>query len=1166
MKFYADVHLHSYYSRATSKNLNLEHLYKWAQLKGIQVVGTGDCVHPGWLDELQEKLEPAEEGLYRLKAEYARDVQKEVPSACEGEVRFMLTVEISNIYKRLGRVRKVHNVVFMPHFEAALNFQARMESIGNIRSDGRPILGLDSRDLLEIVLETDPLAYLIPAHIWTPWFSALGSRSGFDRMEDCFGDLSSHIFAVETGLSSDPPMNWRLSQLDPYILVSNSDAHSPQKLAREATVYDTELSYPSIYRALSDPDDPGLIATVEFFPEEGKYHLDGHRKCQTRMQPRETIAAGGLCPECGQPVTVGVLARVEELADREEGEKSARWRPYFSLIPLPEIISDAIGVGVNSKKVQSLFQHLLAKTGNELYVLQDAPLEDISRLAGPVVAEGIRRMRTGDVHIAAGYDGAFGEIRLFTPEERKEISQQKTFFPDSLNKHIGKNEPTGAKRATASQEATSAVAEKSTPAAGRAGEHGNRSEKESTVRDYLLPYQQYHADKMLRSVTAEEDQPFHVESSPDFPDIRFGNQLPEDVNTSQWKAVTHFGDHLLIVAGPGTGKTHTLTYRIAHFAQCFSATEDMLAITFTNRAAEELHERLRQRLQPHEADAVTVGTFHSFCLHLLRQYATATELPDQFELATEEHIETILSDLWPELSAAERKKRRQTISLWKARGVTEFVPDDVQAYNRALRRHNLLDFDDLLLETLKVLREKPAIADSVRSSYRYIFVDEYQDINAVQHQLLTELVRDGVHITAIGDPNQAIYGFRGSDPRFFDSFSKDFGAARTIYLSENYRSAVNLLTASGQVIQSGRSDGVPSLTAKIISEGRLTIHEAGTEKAEAEYVVHQIERSVGGTSMFSQDSGRVAAPQNAERSFADFAVLYRLNTQAQALREAFARSGIPFRIVGDKPLLSRKGIREMIDFLRFANGAELPAHALAELLVFLVDGLGPRTAEKLTAGWPQRDGKLSFQAVRDAGEAAAGKAAPVLHDCAEIADKLHDQGVIAAMHHLVVLPVWREKFTSDSELNDNWQQLVRVSRLRKNFGDFLDYLMLQRAEDEYEARSEHVTLMTLHASKGLEFPVVFIVGCEQELLPLELEGYDTDMAEERRLFYVGMTRARENLYLVRAKKRTLFGKSRATKPSPFLKDIEEQLKAYEQTTPRRRNKTSRQNPDQLSLF
>ncbi|HHL72945.1 MAG TPA: hypothetical protein ENJ29_10560, partial [Bacteroidetes bacterium] len=437
MKFYADVHLHSYYSRATSKNLNLEHLYKWAQLKGIQVVGTGDCVHPGWLDELQEKLEPAEEGLYRLKAEYARDVQKEVPSACEGEVRFMLTVEISNIYKRLGRVRKVHNVVFMPHFEAALNFQARMESIGNIRSDGRPILGLDSRDLLEIVLETDPLAYLIPAHIWTPWFSALGSRSGFDRMEDCFGDLSSHIFAVETGLSSDPPMNWRLSQLDPYILVSNSDAHSPQKLAREATVYDTELSYPSIYSALSDPDDPGLIATVEFFPEEGKYHLDGHRKCQTRMQPRETIAAGGLCPECGQPVTVGVLARVEELADREEGEKSARWRPYFSLIPLPEIISDAIGVGVNSKKVQGLFQHLLAKTGNELYVLQDAPLEDISRLAGPVVAEGIRRMRTGDVHIAAGYDGAFGEIRLFTPEERKEISQQKTFFPDSLNKHIG---------------------------------------------------------------------------------------------------------------------------------------------------------------------------------------------------------------------------------------------------------------------------------------------------------------------------------------------------------------------------------------------------------------------------------------------------------------------------------------------------------------------------------------------------------------------------------------------------------------------------------------------------------------------------------------------------------------------------------------------------------
>ncbi len=862
-----------------------------------------------------------------------------------------------------------------------------------------------------------------------------------------------------------------------------------------------------------------------------------------------------------------MLARVEELADREEGVKSARWRPYFSLIPLPEIIADAIGVGPNSKKVQSLFQHLLAKTGNELYVLQDAPLEDIGRVAGPVVAEGIRRVRTGEVHIAAGYDGAFGEIRLFSPEERKEISQQITFFPERQSTHSD-NSQKSAKGGNASPKPSDAAApdtEKTAPDEPES-EPENRSEKENTVREYLLPYQQYHADKMLRTWQSDENEPFQAEYAPDLPDMQLGNQLPEDVNTSQWKAVTHFGSHLLIVAGPGTGKTHTLTYRITHFAQCFSASEDMLAITFTNRAAEELHERLRRRLEPHEADAVTVGTFHSFCLHLLRQYAGSTGLPENFVLATDEHIDALLAALWPEMSAGERKKRRQSISLWKARGITDFIPEDVAEYNRALRERAWLDFDDLLFEALKLLREKPEIADAVRTSYRYIFVDEYQDINPAQHQLLIELVRDGVHITAIGDPNQAIYGFRGSDPRFFESFAEDFGATRTIYLAENYRSAVNLLTASGQVIQSGKNSSVPGLTAKIISEGRLTIHEAATEKAEAEYVVHQIERMIGGSSMFSQDSGRVAGDQQAERSFADFAVLYRLNTQAHALREAFARSGMPFRIVGEKPLLARKGIREMIDFLRFANGTELSAEALGSLLVFLIDGLGPKKAGTLLSGWPQQEGKLSFDAVYEHARTEDDKAAALLRDCAEVAEKLHDQGVIAAMRHLMVLPTWQKKFTADSELNDNWQQLVRVSRLRKNFGDFLDYLMLQRAEDEYEARSEHITLMTLHASKGLEFPVVFIVGCEQGLLPLDLDGYSTDPEEERRLFYVGMTRAKENLYLVRAKKRVLFGKGGKTVASPFLKDIEEQLKAYEQATPRPRKKSSRENPDQLSLF
>ncbi len=428
MKFYADVHLHSHYSRATSPNLNLEYLSLWAQIKGIQVVGTGDFVHPGWLKELKEKLEPAESGLFKLKPQYEKLTQKDVPPSCKGEVRFMLSCEISNIYKRLDKVRKVHNVIFAPSFAAAERIQAKLGDIGNISSDGRPILGLDSRDLLEITLASDKLSYLIPAHIWTPWFSAMGSKSGFDRMEDCFADLTKHIFAVETGLSSDPLMNWLLSQLDPYVLVSNSDAHSAPKLGREATAYDTEFSYEGIYRALSDPKDKGLVGTIEFFPEEGKYHYDGHRDCQMRLHPKDTIKNKGLCPKCGKGVTIGVMARVEELADHPEGRKSPRARPYENLIPLPEIIADAKGVGASSKRVDQDFYKMLNKLGNELFILKEAPLEAVKKVAGSLAAEGIRRVRASEVKIAAGYDGEYGKINIFSQQERELPEEQMSLF------------------------------------------------------------------------------------------------------------------------------------------------------------------------------------------------------------------------------------------------------------------------------------------------------------------------------------------------------------------------------------------------------------------------------------------------------------------------------------------------------------------------------------------------------------------------------------------------------------------------------------------------------------------------------------------------------------------------------------------------------------------
>jgi DNA helicase II / ATP-dependent DNA helicase PcrA len=428
MKFYADLHIHSPYSRATSKELAPENIALWAGLKGIQVVGTGDCVHPVWLKELKRKLEPAEEGLFRLKPEYEKKRLALATPSCQGEVRFLLSTEVANIYKRADKVRKIHNVIFAPSFAAAEKIQAQLAKIGNIKSDGRPILGLDSRDLLEIVLESDPLSFLVPAHIWTPWFSVLGSKGGFDHVRDCFVDLTEKIFAVETGLSSDPAMNWRLSQLDPYVMISNSDAHSPAKLGREANIFDTELSYPAIYRALADPKDKGFVGTVEFFPEEGKYHYDGHRSCQTRMHPEETIKQQGLCPVCGKPVTVGVMARVQELADHPDGRKAPRARPYYSLIPLAEIIAEARGVGANSGQVAGVYQDMLAKLGPELTILRETPLADIRRAAGALVAEGVRRTRTGEVHIEAGYDGEYGVIKIFDEKERAQEENQLKLF------------------------------------------------------------------------------------------------------------------------------------------------------------------------------------------------------------------------------------------------------------------------------------------------------------------------------------------------------------------------------------------------------------------------------------------------------------------------------------------------------------------------------------------------------------------------------------------------------------------------------------------------------------------------------------------------------------------------------------------------------------------
>ena len=421
MSFIADFHIHSKYSRATSRDMDLENLDKWAKIKGIKVLGTGDFTHPEWLKNLKSKLEPAEPGLYNLKSQISN-------LKSEDKTKFILTSEISCIYSKKNKVRKIHIIVFAPSFEAVDKINAQLGWIGNLKSDGRPILGLDAKELTKIVLNISGDCLVVCSHAWTPWFSVFGSRSGFDSLEECFDEYSKYIYAIETGLSSSPEMNWRLSALDKITLISNSDAHSAQKIGREANVFDTEISYPAIIEAIKTKNPQKFLYTIEFFPEEGKYHYDGHRLCNISLSPEESKKYNNICPNCGKLLTIGVLNRVAELADRPQGFKPQNAIPFKSLIPLAEIIADCLGVLPGAKQVEKEYKNLIEKFDNEFEILLNASRSNLENVTLPEIAEGIERVREGKISILPGYDGVYGKIKIFSKEEKKSSSRQGILF------------------------------------------------------------------------------------------------------------------------------------------------------------------------------------------------------------------------------------------------------------------------------------------------------------------------------------------------------------------------------------------------------------------------------------------------------------------------------------------------------------------------------------------------------------------------------------------------------------------------------------------------------------------------------------------------------------------------------------------------------------------
>ena len=1323
MKLVADIHLHSHYSRATSRNLTLEHLWKWAQIKGVQVVATGDIAHPGWLAELRDKLEPAEAGLFQLKREHAEAMADQVPAACRGTVRFLIGGEISNIYKKYDRTRKVHNIVFAPSLDATARLQAELEKIGNIRSDGRPILGLDSRDLLEIVLAVDDRCHLIPAHIWTPWFSILGSKSGFDSVEECYADLTPHIFAVETGLSSDPPMNWRVSWLDDYTLISSSDAHSPQKLAREATCFDTELSYDALFGALRGGDRHGYRGTIEFFPEEGKYHMDGHRKCGVCWEPAATRAHGGRCSACGKPVTVGVYHRMEELADRPPGARPPAAGPFASLVPLPEALSELLGVGPGSKRVQREYHRLVERLGPELAILQEVPLEEIDACGGAVLAEGIRRMRAGEVRAQGGYDGEYGVIRLFdgeadrsavvqlgmfdeptdaeagtgrgavaeatappsAPSVRCDAQHSDRFRAKAVAKHGGASTATVGRQDTQpspDSRATGVAEGGGAPSASTAANEAARGSSTGTA----APIRESEPERPPAALERSTENTRQPEAAPPTPRVSTSAPKPAaqsahaapraserhpwltGLNPAQGEAATHTSSPLAIVAGPGTGKTRTLTVRIAHLVRALGADPaSILVLTFTHKAADELRERLDGLLPRQVAERITAGTFHQLGARLLEEFGAAAGIPRPFAIFDEADRRALLKQCSPALSAGQLRAALLAISASK-NGVTAAtaaantqLPDPATLrarYDEALAAAGALDLDDLVARTVDLLERNEGVRRTLQRRYRWLSVDEYQDVNAAQYRLLRLLADGGANLCVIGDPDQAIYGFRGADHRYFLSFGGDFPGAETLRLDRNYRSAQAILSAAGQVIAHNPGYRATALTADHAGQppgaagdrehprtavgattrpshpeppasrdagdrehgvGRATrlsgpaapvkldVYRAPTDRAEAEYVVHQVERMVGGTSYFSLDSGRVVGDDPPEaRSFADFAVLYRLNAQARLLEEAFDRSGIPYQTAGATPLAEQPPVREVLALLWLTEAPTSHLHWRRVLL----DGAGAATEAELSrflaglsaggdGGAPQTPPR-NPASMTAAGEVAATVSADARPDAdkAPGTDSATTPGVTAqaraaagpprglpvralqlvgeltgARHTPVADRVqaaaagWaalRGRGYNDAERERLARLQQRAAAAHVGMREFLTAAALQSETDRYDERADRVALMSLHAAKGLEFPVVFIVGCEEGLLPYRPPHRAADPGEERRLCYVGMTRARHRLILTHAARRVLFGQRLVNPISGFVTDIEAALRAAGQA--HRRPRQPKPEDLQLPLF
>ncbi len=1010
--YIADLHIHSRYSMATSKDCTPEHLDLWARKKGIHIVGTGDFTHAAWRTELAEKLEPAEDGLYVLKPEF-QIAEEGVPDSFRP--RFVITGEISSIYKKAGKVRKVHSLILLPGLEAAEQISQKLAEIGNIHSDGRPILGLDCRDLLEILLELCPASVYVPAHIWTPHFSLFGAFSDFQSVEECYEDLSPYVRAVETGLSSDPPMNWRVSALDRYQLISNSDAHSPAKLGREANLLDIELSY------------DGLCRAIEFFPEEGKYHYDGHRKCKICLTPSQTAAYHGICPVCGRKITVGVCNRIGQLADRPEGFVPAEAKAFERLVPLPEVLAASMGCSSASVKVKREYERLIRKLGSEFEILRTVPLEDIRPVSGSRIAEGIQRLRRGDILRIPGFDGEYGTIQIFRGEELEETDGQLNLFGI-----FG-----GASGETS-------VLNGEDKASDKTGDRGSGKKKEETA------------------------------------------QLVPTLNVSQTQAVHTTSVRTAVIAGPGTGKTKTLVARILYLLeQRKAAYSEITAVTFTNQAAEEMRERIQKQLgRKTGLKHIQIGTFHKICLRFLQDHGVTVNLADNGQLSewAQEICDTFALPFTAGQFLNRVSARKSGIHLnadkSDLQGERAFEEAFVE-YECQMKRYGLSDFDDLLLQTAERL-EHGTVQKKWKRQFSYVLVDEFQDINPVQQRLVKQWHALGKELFVIGDPDQAIYGFRGSDASCFARLQDQYEDLETICLTENYRSTPEIIGLAKAVIEKNPG-GIRLMHPNAPAGPAVRFLAADSEIQEAVFVAKEIAGLTGGLGMLEAHTRSSGSEGNRPvRSFRDIAVLYRTHRQAKLLETCLAKEGIPYEVAGRESFLQDEKVQASMAFFQYLDD---PADELAK-------------KRCMHALWHLEEQEVSESVFLQAVERFG-----VLYPKKKPEDFLKE---------------WMQ-FTELSQ-NSNMKKFLSMSVFYSSMPEFVQALLFGVESDlrrcgQKQYTAEAVTLMTLHGSKGLEFPVTVIYGVQKGIIPFESRKHMTDPEEERRLFYVGITRAKEELIL-----------------------------------------------------